>query len=638
MYRFHESKVDTRLFMQLQDLTTVLSGNAQLQFENSYGSFVDIADNKITASRFWDKLDIETKTAGTKSDVLLRTVGTMMETHIPTMQTFKEDVSELMIPKFANQIITLLEDIRLEEIIRKNRPGSKQWFEKRHQFFQRYFQTQLQSNITRSYATDELFCMIYLLIHADGPDPSFPRVPQAQLDMLEKLKPYLYRVFEAKKTLDNTNLCLSIVRLIQAADYKDSIHEYFVFPIGHIEVYEKNTLFDELTRTDDVVNDDEQWLDEDDENEYFDETFSTWHRENKNENRKQNFLQFELEQGTKTNMMGGGARETEDADQAMASVQGSSVQSKQQDYSDKETLSKQEEQQSGSSGSEFGKENEDAVMLIEKTDPPSLDHQEKYDQYLMEIDPYKRKLAKTIQLTLEHKRNFPRTELLFGRLSKKLLPIIVDESPRVFYKKEQESKEFDAVFTLLIDCSASMVNKMEETKRGVVLFHEVLKELRIPHEIIGFWEDANEVKANYQPNYLQYIHELKDSLYENNGAKIMQLEPQEDNRDGFSIRYITKQLMKRNEKNKFLLVFSDGEPAASGYDQNGILDTHQAVTEARKHHIDVIGMFLANGEIQEKNDTTMKNIYGKERIMIPHVEELPEHFTPLLKRLLLKAM
>lgn len=49
-------------------------------------------------------------------------------------------------------------------------------------------------------------------------------------------------------------------------------------------------------------------------------------------------------------------------------------------------------------------------------------------------------------------------------------------------------------------------------------------------------------------------------------------------------------------------------------------------------------MFLANGQIDENDDNMMQNIYGKERIMVPDVSALPEHFTPLLKRLLLKAI
>src|SRR5690606_19513015 len=128
--------------------------------------------------------------------------------------------------------------------------------------------------------------------------------------------------------------------IFQLTDYQDTLNEYFVFPVNHIERYEKNTLFDELTRTDPLGNFDSEEVDQD-ESEYFDQEFSTWHRENKNENRKQNFLQFELEVGTKTSILGGGARETEDGDQAMASIQGASGQSKQNDYSDMEALEKE---------------------------------------------------------------------------------------------------------------------------------------------------------------------------------------------------------------------------------------------------------------------------------------------------------
>lgn len=179
---------------------------------------------------------------------------------------------------------------------------------------------------------------------------------------------------------------------------------------------------------------------------------------------------------------------------------------------------------------------------------------------------------------------------------------------------------------------------MEETKRGIVLFHEVLKAFHIPHAIVGFWEDAMEVKEYYQPNYFHVIHSFSDSFYEQHGPKIMQLEPQEDNRDGFSIRVATDELAIRREKHKFLLVFSDGEPAAANYNQNGIIDTNLAVIEARKQGIEVIGIFLTNGEVDETEEQFMRNIYGRERALVPNIAELPEHFSPLMKKLLLKVL
>lgn len=638
MYRFHDSKVDTHLFLQLQDLTTVLSRDPNLNFEYSYGSYIDIAARNVTASTFWDQNDEDIKKAGYKTDVFLRTVGTFHYTAVqPIKAFFNGYLKESALPRFGSQLLTLFENIRLEELVKRHRPGTSHLFNVRNNYLKTYFTNQLTANVTRGYALDELFCLIFLSVQADQPDPRFPQANEEQVLQLDNLKGSLYSLFEAQTTKDIIRIVEQITNQL-SNKYSDSINEYFVFPIAHINQYTRHTLFDELTRTDPLANEDIQKVDKD-KSEYIDETFSTWHRENKNEDRKQTFLQFDLEQGTKTDLLGGGTRETEEGDQAMASIQGASGESEQKDYSQLDTLEKKESKQAGhQSDSPYGDENKHAVAITKNATPPSPIEERNYDELVMDIDPIRRKLAKTIENTLEHKQNEPRQDLVMGRLSKNLLPLVLEDNPRIFYKKDHESNEIDAVFSLLIDCSASMHNKMDETKKGIALFHEVLNQLKIPHSIVGFWEDATHTKDNYQPNYFHTIHSFTDSFYEANGAKIMQLEPEEDNRDGFSIRVMTRELEKRRENNKFLLIFSDGEPAALDYEQNGIVDTHQAVLEARKKRIDVIGMFLANEEITESEDLTMKNIYGRERVMVPNVDALPEQFAPLLKKLILKSL
>src|SRR5699024_1812945 len=150
----------------------------------------------------------------------------------------------------------------------------------------------------------------------------------------------------------NYNNIKEVIKIIEKIfiqlnkNYLDSINEYFIFPIASINDYTRNSLFDELTRTDPLTNDDLEEGDKE-KNEYIDETFSTWHRENKNEDRKQTFLQIDLEQGTKTDLLGGGTRETEEGDQAMASIQGASGESEQKDYSKLDTLEKEEAKQAG---------------------------------------------------------------------------------------------------------------------------------------------------------------------------------------------------------------------------------------------------------------------------------------------------
>lgn len=636
MYRFHHSTVDTNVFRQLQDLATVLSGVPELTFAYSFGTYIDLVERQVTASKAWDTINPEYQEAGLKTDVYLRTIGSLYYTDVKAMQDFVEVLQKSTLTKFAGQLFTLFEDMRLEEIIKQERPGTKEAFAKRKSYYQHKFSKERMAHVTRGLPLDELFCLIYLNLQSDRPEPDFPGALSAQLEQLKQIRPFIYEVFAAKSTYDMMRISLAIVHQL-ATNYTDMIHDYFVLPIQHVEMFTRNTLFDELTRTDELANDDKERLDED-KNEYIDETFSTWHRENENSDRKQTFLQFELEVGTKTNMKGKGARETEDGDQAMGTIQGASGQTKNKDYSDLEALDKQENKTGQQSKNVYGEENKDAVKLIKPSKSPTEKDIALYNEYVKDIEPYKRKLATVLKKTIEHKQNAPRKDVMAGRLSRKLLPVILDEKPRIFYKKNQASKELDAVFTLLVDCSASMQGKMEETKRGVVLFHEVLKAFHIPHSILGFWEDAMEVKEHYQPNYFHVIHSFSDSFYEQQGPKIMQLEPQEDNRDGFSIRVATEELATRGEKHKFLLIFSDGEPAAANYNQNGIIDTNLAVIEARKQGIEVIGIFLANGKVDETEEQFMKNIYGRERVLVPNVTEFPEHFSPLMKKLLLKVL
>ena len=46
-----------------------------------------------------------------------------------------------------------------------------------------------------------------------------------------------------------------------------------------------------------------------------------------------------------------------------------------------------------------------------------------------------------------------------------------------FIRKNAPSVNLDAVFGLLVDGSASMLDKLDETKQAVLLFHDVLRQL-----------------------------------------------------------------------------------------------------------------------------------------------------------------
>ena len=636
--RWDGAEIDTTLYLLLQDLTDLYSDYQGFHFMYQHGAYLQLNPKQITASNFWDTFLVDFRAAGYKTDVFLRAIGTMTDSSIPDLQHYLEATQKSGLPNFAKQLITLLEDIRLEENIRTNRPGTRTDFSKRTKALRRYFYTQLGINVTQGNALEELFCLIYLQLHATEPDPSFPQAKQMQKNQLEIMKPIVFDVYAATTTKEVTQIAERIVFLLDDA-YTDMKETYFTFPIKEIGAIKAQTIVEDLQRTDPLTDPDAEASDRA-EQEAFEESLPTWHQEDEHAEQQQNYLQADVESGTKTNITDGGApRETEEGDEAMGTMQGDSKESSQNDYSDIEALEKQTTRQKETTKStSSGEANQYAVEIWQGPRETTAGEEAVYRKYREEVDPYRRRLAKTIEKVLDHKRNAPAQNLLAGHLSKKLLPLIVENNPRVFYKKTSESKEVDAVVSILVDCSASMHNKMEETKRGIVLFHEVLTHLQVPHSIVGFWEDAIGGNADYQPNYFHQVHGFEASPYANTGAAIMQLEPEEDNRDGFSIRVAARELLKRQEKNKFLLVFTDGEPAAFNYEENGIVDTNMAVTEASKQGIDVIGTFLADGEIDPQTDAMMKNIYGSNRLLIPEVSEIPDYFSSLLKRLLLKGM
>src|SRR5699024_362920 len=282
---------------------------------------------------------------------------------------------------------------------------------------------------------------------------------------------------------------------------------YMTFPIKEIGEIKEQTVAEDLKRTDPLTDPNAEESDRADQ-EAFEESLPTWHQEDEHAEQQQNYLQAELESGTKTNITEGGApRETEEGDEAMGTMQGSSLESSQNDYSATEALDKQASHKKASTErTAFGKANQYAVEIWQEARSATAEEEKLYEQYVDEVDSFRRRLASTIEKVLDYKRNAPTQHLLAGHLSKKLLPLILEDNPRVFYKKSSESKEIDAAVSILVDCSASMHNKMEETKRGIVLFHEVLNQLQIPHSIVGFWEDAIGGSADYQPYYFHVVH------------------------------------------------------------------------------------------------------------------------------------
>lgn len=636
--KFNEDQVDSFLFMELSDLARTLTKNKQLEVEYGYKSYYDPYESKIIISRFWDDYSPTEKRFGLFSDVFLKSMSSTDFFDTSTAKELLEKSAGHPLVSFMRQLFVMLEELRLEDIFIKKRPGAKRVFNVRRQVYRRYFTSQLNVNLARSVYTDALFNVIYLMLAAETPFISFPVIHPEIDPVIPFLQSEVSKVYDAKSTHDVARIALTAIEVLEEILQEDMLNLYFFLSENVYKRLDDELTIDDLKRKHGLKNcdvlDKEPAGDED----VHTEKLPTWHQET--EDATKSFLRFDLDQGTQTNLLGEGVREGEAGDQALAIVQGKSKQAKHNDFSEAKTMEAKEEEQleSGEKEQKYGKANKFAVKIDMPLKAATIKEKDQYDYFKKIILPYQKKLKQMIQKTLEHKKNLPRGDLHIGRLNKKLTRLLTDENPRLFYKKNQPSPEIDAVFSLLVDCSASMYDKMEQTKLGITLFHEALAGVKVPHNIVGFWEDSSDATDVHQPNCFKTVVDFSNYQDKKSGANIMQLQPEEDNRDGFAIRLMVEKLLQRHEKQKFLLVFSDGEPAAFDYVENGIIDTHEAVVNGRKWGIEIINVFLANGEITESQQKMIKNIYGKYSILVPVIDDLPDILFPLLKKLLLRSI
>ncbi|MFC3885787.1 vWA domain-containing protein [Bacillus songklensis] len=634
--KFNDKNIDSFLFMELSDLAKTLTKQDEIEVEYAFRSYYDPFAGKVYVSHFWDNRPAHEMINGLKTDVFLRSIGSYKDTKFKEIGAFLKKVRNLSVSSFAKQLLMVCEDLRLEEVCKRERPGTKKAFAVRRNVYRKYFQDQLNVNLVKSIQTDAFFNGLFLLLTTDNPFEDIPSISDSIDRVLPFVRNELMKVYEAKTTGDITKMVVEIAEVLDEVLENDMLNMYFHLPELEYDQIEDGLTFDDIKRQAKLDNDDSLGKIAEGDEDIYENHMPTHHRETSKATKS--FLQFDIERGSKTDLMGEGGREGDDGDQALGMVQGSARKSKRNDYSHIEAMESRRDEEQGGGESEFGKENKYAYPVFKTPDIPTHEHIRSYEENAKIIAPYQKKLKQMIEKTLEHKKTLPRTDLHFGRLNKKLLRLLTDENPRLFYKKHQPSIEIDAVFSLLVDCSGSMFDKMDETKLGITLFHEALKSIRVPHEVVGFWEDTNEATETKQPNYFNTVIDFTSSIKRKSGPEIMQLEPEEDNRDGYAIRHMAKRLMERSEAQKFLLVFSDGEPAAMGYEQNGIIDTHEAVLDARKQGIEVINVFLSNGYIDEGQQKTIQNIYGKYSILVPNVDELPDVLFPLLRKLLHKSI
>lgn len=175
------------------------------------------------------------------------------------------------------------------------------------------------------------------------------------------------------------------------------------------------------------------------------------------------------------------------------------------------------------------------------------------------------------------------------------------------FQRRNNPKNNDYAIYIMVDGSGSMGSgKFKEAFLATMLLEEVLCDL-VPLKIVMFNTNGYNIDHNIVKNFsdnkkgsYSYSFLTRNHSY---GA----------NADGLSIRFATYELLKRKERDKMLIVLSDGQPNGSfGYDgRSAINDVRNAVDFARDNSIKVFNIMF--GTTYERNAlaSTFKYMYQK---------------------------
>ncbi len=203
----------------------------------------------------------------------------------------------------------------------------------------------------------------------------------------------------------------------------------------------------------------------------------------------------------------------------------------------------------------------------------------------------------------------------------------------VFTQKGVPSKS-DWVAYLLKDGSGSMSSDNKElySCAACAILEEGLK------GVIPFKTTVFDVSGGYVRHYT--IKDFNEVNPSRNLAWNFYKERREKNgigggnKDGYSIRVATKELEKRPESSKILVILSDGMP--SDYDggfQEGMLDVRNAVAEARRKGILVVAVMFGSQDFRDAYIENYRAMYEK-NIISCDPSQISSYLISLFKRII----
>lgn len=252
----------------------------------------------------------------------------------------------------------------------------------------------------------------------------------------------------------------------------------------------------------------------------------------------------------------------------------------------------------------------------------SLPDKALYESMLSEIKPICTRLANRIRDALiDRSEGGERRNLLIGT---KIIPASsAHRDGKIFARDVSPEDIAPLAVALLIDQSGSMMqnNKIEQAKKTAIAVEYFCRILNIPISIMGHSEDYYGVILS---QYVRFGHP-KDRY------TLSKIEAGGNNRDGFALRYVKKQIETRPEENKLIILISDGLPNGKNYGQ-GHYSGNVAYSDLAAIKLDMKkkGIALVAAAIDSSKDIIQK-IYGRDSFLdITDLSRLPITLTKII--------
>lgn len=197
------------------------------------------------------------------------------------------------------------------------------------------------------------------------------------------------------------------------------------------------------------------------------------------------------------------------------------------------------------------------------------------------------------------------------------------EDGTFFTRTRLPSEEQKLAVGLLVDESGSMSwgDRITHAKKTAIVLYDFCQSLQVPITIYGHSTGGRGVEL--------YSYAEFDSIDTSDRYRLMDMSARGGNRDGAALRFVAEHLAKRREKQKLLIIISDGQPADTGYyGTEAEADLRGIKKEYSKKGIKLFA--AAIGDDKEN----IKRIYQDGFLDITKLEDLPKNMTLLVKQYL----